>query len=109
MEAHRLAEARSLAMHRAIADKLASDPSILPKARERVDRWYREEPNAFCAVQWKRILNDDRRSIAAFLVEDSDLARELRQSTPFAGALEARERWQIWRRVGEAARQANDS
>jgi len=33
--------------------------------------------------------------------EDAD---ELRQSSPFAGVLSARERWALWRAVGEEVR-----
>jgi hypothetical protein len=36
-------------------------------------------------------------AIAAFLADRGETARELRQSSPFAGALSARERWAIWR------------
>jgi hypothetical protein len=37
----------------------------------------------------------------AFLVERSELADELRQSSPFAGALRPQERWRIWRETRE--------
>jgi hypothetical protein len=39
-------------------------------------------------------------------VDRSELAIELRQSSPFAGALNPQERWEIWRRVGEEFRAA---
>ena len=42
--------------------------------------------------------------IGAFLTDDGEHATELRQSTPFAGALDPRERWRIWREVGNRAR-----
>jgi hypothetical protein len=47
------------------------------------------------------VLADDPVSIAAFLVERSELAEELRQSSPFAGALTPQERWKIWRETRE--------
>jgi hypothetical protein len=43
----------------------------------------------------------DLSTIESFLVERSELADELRQSSPFAGALEPRERWRIWRATRE--------
>jgi hypothetical protein len=38
-----------------------------------------------------------------FLTDEGERARELRQSTPFAGMLPPRVRWEIWRRVRERA------
>jgi hypothetical protein len=98
MEAHRLAEERSIAYHRAIAERLVREPEILEPARRRVQAWLAPEEGApFYAKKWDEILAQDLSSIAAFLVERSELANELRQSTPFAGALSPQERWRIWR------------
>jgi hypothetical protein len=98
MDLHRLAEERSVAYHRAIAEKLLQQPEIVEKARRRVQEWMasRAEP-PFYARKWEEILASDISTIAAFLVERSELADELRQSTPFAGALDPQERWKIWR------------
>jgi hypothetical protein len=52
---------------------------------------------------WDAVLRRPLDEIAAFLVDDGDDATELRQSTPFAGALGPRERWRIWRSVGGRA------
>jgi hypothetical protein len=49
------------------------------------------------AAGWAAALARDTSAIAAFLVERSDRADELRQSSPFAGALSPRERWTLWR------------
>ena len=67
-------------------------------ARRRVQTWLSSATNApFYARKWAEILAGDVSSIAAFLIERSELADELRQSTPFAGALRPDERWKIWR------------
>lgn len=98
MDAHRLAEERSLAYHKAIAGRLQREPEILEKARQRVRTWLAPGESApFYARKWAEVLAGDPPSIAAFLAERSELADELRQSTPFAGALKPRERWRIWR------------
>jgi hypothetical protein len=55
----------------------------------------------FYARKWAEILARDVSAIAAFLEERSELADELRQSSPFAGALRPQERWQIWRETRE--------
>lgn len=98
MDLHRLAEERSVAYHRAIAEKLRHQPEIVENARRRVQEWMTSRAEApFYARKWAEILSSDIPTIAAFLVERSELAYELRQSTPFAGALDPQERWQIWR------------
>lgn len=97
---HSLAEERSLALHRAIAERLRSEPRILEGARERVSMWaehggtHREYVDA-----WQAVLSLSLDEIAALLVDRSEHARALRQASPFAGALAPRERWRIWRAV----------
>jgi hypothetical protein len=98
MEPHRLAEERSLAYHRAIAKRLAEEPELLDRARKRVREWLENEERApASARRWAEVLAVDAAQIAGFLSQRSHLADELRQSSPFAGALVARERWRIWR------------
>jgi hypothetical protein len=102
MDLHRLAEERSVAYHGLIAERLREQPEVLEMARRRVETWLASGDRApFYARQWARILAGDVSSIAAFLVERSELADELRQSSPFAGALHPRERWKIWRETRE--------
>lgn len=100
MDLHRLSEERSIAYHRVIAGRLGERPEILEKARRRVEGWLAEGA-PFYARKWAEILAGDVASIAAFLVERSELADELRSSSPFAGALTPRERWAIWRETRE--------
>jgi hypothetical protein len=97
MDPHRLAEERSVAYHRAIAERLRDQPEILESARRRVQAWASGDPAPFYARKWAEVLAGDASSVAAFLVERSELADELRQSSPFAGALQPQERWRIWR------------
>lgn len=102
MDLHRLAEERSLAYHHVIAERLQTRPEILDNARRRVQSWLETGDSVpFFARKWAEILMDNPASIAAFLIERSELATELRQSTPFAGALTPQERWQLWRETRE--------
>lgn len=82
-------------MHALVADRL--DDDLLASARERVERWLADSgpvrPPA--AASWQEILSLPRSEIAARLTEDSEQMRDLRQNTPFAGAVEPRERWRI--------------
>lgn len=104
MDRHRLAEERSVAYHRVIAGRLWDRPEILEAARRRVRGWLADGATApEAAARWEVVLAGDVSSIAAFLVERSEIADELRQSSPFAGAIGPRERWQIWREVGDSS------
>jgi hypothetical protein len=102
MDLHQLAEERSIAYHRAIAERLRERPEVLDKARWRVETWLSAGGEApFYARKWAEVLAGDPDSVASFLVERSELAAELRQSSPFAGALTPQERWKIWRETRE--------
>ena len=103
MDAHRLAELRSIALHRAIADRLRHDPSLLEDARARLARW--RDAGALhveYAAEWQHALDLPLDDLCALLVADTERARDLRQCTPFAGAVDPRERWRIWREVRDA-------
>ena len=82
---------------------------MLSAARARVRGWLdAEDPPAY-ARAWSEILRHDVEAIASFLVDGSERARELRQSSPFAGALSPRERWTLWREVRDHASTADDA
>src|SRR5262249_41357436 len=97
MRLHALAEARSLALHRLIAERIESDPTLIEKARESLDRLCLH-PQYRAA--WARVLGDVA-STVALLRRDDDEARAMRQVTPFAGVISPQERWRIWREVKE--------
>jgi hypothetical protein len=104
MDLHRLAEERSVAYHRVIAERLRHQPEVLEQARRRVADWLGSGAEApFYARKWAEVFARDLSSIEAFLVERSELADELRQSSPFAGALKPQERWKIWRETRDRA------
>lgn len=108
MNLHRLAEERSIAYHQLIASRLRLRPEVLDNARQRVQGWMTASATPpFYARQWAEKLAGDIESIEAFLVDRGELAIELRQSSPFAGALTSEERLEIWRRVGEKFRAAH--
>jgi hypothetical protein len=100
MDLHRLAQERSLAYHHLIAERLQHQPEVLEKARRRVEAWMAAGA-PYYARKWAEVLAGDLSAVAAFLVERSELADELRQSSPFAGALRPQERWTIWRQTRE--------
>lgn len=100
MDAHRLAEERSLEYHRAVAERLLREPELVDVARDRVRTWIASgQPAAYYARSWEERLFGSVGEVAAFIVEDSETGRALRQVTPFAGFIDPRERWRIWREV----------
>ena len=94
---HRKAEQRSLRYHAAIADRLVTDPSIVIRARRRVERWLEDGSVAhYYADGWRARLADPIDHLRAFLIEPSETACAFRQVSPFAGVLSAKERWALW-------------
>jgi hypothetical protein len=100
---HRLAEARSIALHRAVAERLRADPALMESARGRVRVWRAEgKMHPRYAEAWEQVLARPLDEVCAFLIDPGEEACALRQSTPFTGVLDARTRWRIWREVRAA-------
>ena len=97
---HAVSERASLALHSAVAARLRADPSLLERAKRRVEEWLRDGSVASAyAEAWRAILASHVDEVARFLEDPGERARQLRQASPFAGALDARTRWAIWRRA----------
>jgi hypothetical protein len=95
---HRLLEARSLAMHAVIAEKIERDPKLLKIAHDNLKRWRTrwEEQTPAWYQEWSGILKRPWSEIAAIMTEPSEDGARLRQSSPFAGILSATERRRIY-------------
>lgn len=101
---HRLAEERSIALHREVAARLRADPRHLDAARARVAGWLATgEVSATYARRWREVLDLPLDDLCAILVDPGQPARDLRQCTPFAGVVDPRTRWRIWREAAERA------
>ena len=97
---HAVAEDVSLELHRAVAERLRADPALLDRARARVTGWLRDGSVAGAYAQaWEAALALPVDAVAHLLTDPGERARQLRQTSPFAGALDPRTRWSIWRRV----------
>ncbi len=97
---HALAEETSLELHRLVAEALRGEPARLEAARRRVQAWLADGsvPRPV-AEAWQGVLAQPVDEVVAFLCDAGPRARQLRQSSPFAGFLSARQRWNAWRRV----------
>ena len=92
-------------LHRAVAERLRAEPALVERARSRVASWLREGTVARpVAEAWRAELSRPIEQLAAFLVNPSQEARDLRQTSPFAGVLDPRTRWDIWRRARQRTR-----
>jgi hypothetical protein len=97
---HELAEERSLAIHRVVADRLRHDPSLVATARARVEDWLATRSvHPFYTEAWRNLLSGPAERLLATLVDRGEEARALRQCSPFAGVVDPRTRWRIWREV----------
>jgi len=97
---HARIDARSLAMHRAIAEKIRNRPGLLDAARENIRRWRRRGVDVSAFDEWEAILDRGIEETVRVMTDPSEESARLRHSTPFTGMLTPKER----RRFFEAPR-----
>src|SRR5688572_33323857 len=99
LQGHARLDQRSLALHRAIADKLRENPALLEIARDNLRRWSlaRDRSQPYWDA-WQEILNRPLPEILDLLEEESERMTAMRQATPFAGVLQPAERWAVYDR-----------
>lgn len=103
MSLHRLAEERSLAYHRVVAERIRNDPRLLDDVRARLEDWIvRGGRSSPYAKEWRRLVDLPIPELIDVLVDPGQRGRDLRQSTPFAGIVSPQERWRIWADTREA-------
>jgi hypothetical protein len=95
---HRILDARSLAMHCKIVQKISRDPRLLDKATANLVRWGAkiDRPKPYYLREWQEILEKPWPAIAEMITSMSEEATRLRSSSPFAGILTEEEREQIY-------------
>ena len=101
---HRLAEARSLALHTEVARQLKRRPQLLESTRHRVERWLETgSVPLIWAEAWSKVLAGSIDDVVAAITDPGEHARAMRQVSPFAGALDPRTRWSILSTLREGA------
>jgi hypothetical protein len=95
---HRVLDARSLALHCLIAQKIMADPSVIDIARRNLAAWRRKSAGAEPRYleEWQQILARPWPQVAGLITEQSENATRLRQSSPFAGVPSTLERRRIY-------------
>lgn len=96
---HDWVDERSRALGAAVADKLWDDPSLLRVAHDNLERWECIREPEPVLEEWRTILSmSSLEELRELLTEESERARRVRQSSPFAGVLSPEERRAIFRR-----------
>jgi hypothetical protein len=102
VDQHDLAAERSRVLHLAVAERLRAEPGLVDVARKRTSGWLRDgSVNAWYASQWATLLRKPIAELVEILGERSERMHDLRQTSPFAGFIDARTRWRI---LGEVRR-----
>lgn len=98
--------ARSLALHRLVVQKISRDQSLFEKVRETLDR-YRSKGDlvsARCLAEWQPIVDLGIKAALIAAVDPSERGDALRSASPFAGILTEPERlsfFEAWRRSSQ--------
>jgi hypothetical protein len=107
MKTHDDIDKRSLALSRAIAERINQDPAHkgLEKARQTCARWLKNN-QSHAVEEWIKLLEQDWDTIRTVLLDEGEEGKRLRQSNPFCGILSPHERWAIYRRFNNEPKTA---
>lgn len=100
---------RSLALHRAVAEKLGRQPELWAKVETNLARMCAGRADGLVrpwGLRWQQRLQSPADQVLGFICEDSPLAQQYRSSSPFAGLLTAKERAAILATVEDETRAA---
>ena len=87
---HARIDARSLAMHRAIAAKLTAKPALLAIAHDNLKRWTASTgPSKPYLEAWDELLAKPIEELVALIQEDGGFMRAMRQTSPVRGRFES--------------------
>ncbi|OGQ79095.1 MAG: hypothetical protein A2289_03005 [Deltaproteobacteria bacterium RIFOXYA12_FULL_58_15] len=90
---------RSLFLHHAIALELKNNPDVVRRSAQKNIRLMKQKnPGAKSLLnQWEVLLKLPVEALQSVIVDERPYARELRQTTPFAGILSADARAKVYR------------
>ena len=104
---HTRLDARSLELHVLVSNKIKSNPQLLEIAKANIQRWRLLHQNKYDKKEpyylqvWEDIISQGVEKVCAFLQDESEYAKEMRQSSPFAGILSDEERLEIFKKFNE--------
>ena len=86
----------SLALHRAGALRLRSNPHLLQKAETNLNNWLSKNATVGAWLEWKKILETENlENILKLITAETDEGQRLRSSSPFVGLVTKEERRMI--------------
>ena len=98
----------SLTLARTIAARLPDHPEWIELARGNLTRWIKRNgvaPGSPASYyEWLAILEKPLDQVIAIYTQEGDEGQRVRQNSPFAGALSAREVWSIKEQCRHEAR-----
>lgn len=96
---HQQLDARSLALHRLIVDKIRRNPVLFERVGQTLERWRPITPTGTLPYldEWQRLVEQGMDHCLEFATEDSQHAATLRQSSPFTGILTHQERFAFFK------------
>jgi hypothetical protein len=89
-QTHEWIDQRSLALERAVAAMIRSQPELIERAKMTLARWIaqRQPDVPIALLEWQDVFEKSTvEEILDFISQDSEKARRLRQSSPFCGIL----------------------
>jgi len=96
---HELIDEISLELGRRTAARLRRQPGLLQLAHDNLARWSTRNAAApallRCYAEWRELLGRPLEEICSILTSDDEASQRLRQNSPFAGVLDAREVWAV--------------
>ena len=101
---HSKADARHLHLHSVALEKLWAEPELKPRVLELLDRWLRDPEHSSSRPwleEWLKMLRDWPQERMAEVVLDEEKGQSLRQCSPLAPVLTAKERWAALKEINQ--------
>jgi len=93
---HECNERFSLFLHRELVRAVEQDPGVLARARRTILRWQTMHGHRVGAWdEWLKLLDAGPQAVIRVMLDEGENATRLRQSSPFAGIIPNRRRWEL--------------
>jgi hypothetical protein len=95
----------SLLLHRDLVRAIEKDPSVLARARRTIVRWQAAHGRSVQAWdEWLKLLDAGAEAVLNAMLDEGGEGVRLRQSSPFAGIIPNRRRWELLKESYNEAR-----
>jgi len=102
---HNRNERFSLLLHRELARTIETDASVLARGRRNIVRWQATHGRSVQAWdEWLTLLDAGADAVVSAMLDEGEVGTRLRQSSPFAGIIPNRRRWELLKQSHNEAR-----